>query len=65
MQEYGSSLKIDFLLISLIVSTNRKKTRNKTILFPEDKKLVSTSWNEGLAKKYVTVKGKTASAGIS
>ena len=35
------------------------------MLFPEDKKLVSTSWNEGLAKKYVTVEGKTASTGSS
>ena len=24
-QEYGSSLKIDFLLVSIIVSTSRKK----------------------------------------
>ena len=37
----------------------QKKTRNKAILFPEVKKLVSTSQNEGLAE--VPVEGKTAS----
>ena len=35
------------------------------MLFPVDKKLVFTSQNEGLAKKYVPVEEKTASSGNS
>ena len=35
------------------------------MLFPADKKLVSTSRNEQLDEKYVPVEGKTASTGSS
>ena len=38
-QEHGSSLKIHFPLISIIVSASIEKSRNKAILFPADKKL--------------------------
>ena len=34
-------------------------------MFPVDEILVLTSWNVGLAEKYVPVKGKTASTGTS
>ena len=34
-------------------------------MFPVDEILVFTSWNVGLAEKYVPVKGKTASTGTS
>ena len=49
----------------MVVSTSKKKTGNKAILFLEDKKLVSTSQIEGLAEKYVPVEGKTASTSSS
>ena len=35
------------------------------MLFPEDKKLVSSSLDERLPEKYVPVEGKTVSAGSS
>ena len=63
-QWYIFSLKIDFSQVSIIVSTSRK-SRNKTILFPVDKILVSTSWNEGLAEKYVPVEEWVVSTGSS
>ena len=58
------SLKIDFPQVSTKLPLT-EKTRNKTILFPVDKKLFSTSRNEGLAKKYVPVEEKSASTGSS
>ena len=64
-QEHGSSLKIHFPLISIIVSASIEKTRNKAILFPADEKLVSTFWHERLAEKCAPVKGKTASTSSS
>ena len=64
-QEYGSSLKFDLPKISVIFSISRKKLGIKKILFPVDKKLVFTSRNEELAKKYVPVEEKTASTGNS
>ena len=42
-QEYGLSLKTDFLQISIIVFTSRKKLGTKKIPFSADKNLVSTS----------------------
>ena len=39
----------------------KKKTRNKTILFPIDKKLISTSRNEGLTEKYARFEEKAVS----
>ena len=63
-QEYISSLNIDFPQVSIIVSTSRK-TRNKKILFPVDKKLVFTSRNEVLPEKYVPVEEWTVSTGSS
>ena len=59
----GSSLKIDFSLISIIVSIGRKKPQNKAILFPADKKIVSNNRIEGLTEKFVPVEGKTVSTG--
>ena len=41
-----STLKFDFPQISVIFSSSRKKLGIKKILFPVDKKLVFTSWNE-------------------
>ena len=38
-----------------MVSNSRKKVSNKSILFPLDKELVSTSWNEGFVEKYVSL----------
>ena len=35
------------------------------MLFPVDKKLVFTSWNDGLAEKYAPVEEKTVSTGNS
>ena len=64
-QEYISSLKIDFPQIGIIVSTWRKTNRNKTILFPVDKILVSTIRNKGLAEKYVPFEKQTVSNGSS
>ena len=42
-----------------------KKTRNKTTLFPVDKKLVSNRRNKGLTEKYVPNEEWTASTGSS
>ena len=36
-----------------MVSTNRKKSMNKSILFPLDRKLVSTTAYEGFIEIYV------------
>ena len=54
-------LKNRFSLISLIVSISRKKLEIKKIMFPANKKHVSTGRNEGLAEKYDPVEGKIAS----
>ena len=42
----------------------QKKTWNKKILFPVDKKLVFTSRNERLVKKYVPVEEKSVAKSI-
>ena len=58
-QEYISSLSFFkfFLQVSIIVSTS-KKTWNRTILFPVDKKLLSPSRDEGLAKNMFQLKNE-------
>ena len=43
----------------------QKKIRNKEILFPVDKNLISTSWNESFAEKYALVERKLISTGSS
>ena len=49
-----SSSQIDFPQVS-VITPPAEKTQSKTILFPVDKKLVSTSRNERLSEKHVPV----------
>ena len=43
----------NWLLLILIIFPLAEKSQNKLILFPVEKKLVSTSRNKGLAEKYM------------
>ena len=38
-----------------MVSNSRKKASNRSMLFPLDRKLVSTRWNERFVEKYVSL----------
>ena len=59
-----SSSQIDFPQVS-VITPPAEKTQSKTILFPVDKKLVSTSRNERLSEKHVPVEEWTVSTGSS
>ena len=48
-----------------MVSTSRKKSPNKRILFQVDRKSVYTGRNEKFVEEYVSTTRKTALAGIS
>ena len=48
-----------------MVSTSRKKSSNKRILFQVDRRSVSTSRNEKFVKEYVCTTQETALARIS
>ena len=48
-----------------MVSTSRKKSPNKRILFQIDRKSVYTGRNEKFVEEYVSTTRKTALAGIS
>ena len=65
LQEYGSSLKTVFPLISVIVSSSRENSEQHNSVSSRQKKLVSTSQNKWLSEQYVPVEEETASAGSS
>ena len=47
-----------------MVSNSRKKASNRSMLFPLDRKLVSTRWNERFVEKYVSLDIKVISVTV-